>query len=69
MHYHRAITFHTLQEFLKEIEELKSNGYVMSDANADKRIVFDGKNTVECQAGIYATFEKGTCTYTVMCTI
>lgn len=69
MYFHKEIYVNTFQAFLQEIEELKSKGYSMSNANTDKRVVFDGKNTIECQANVWATLEKGTCIYTVMCTL
>ena len=69
MHYHKEIYVNTFQAFLQEIEELKSNGYSMSHANTDKRVVFDGKNTVECQASVSVRLESGTCTYTIICAI
>jgi hypothetical protein len=69
MHYHKEIHVNTFQAFLQEIEELKNKGYSISHASTDKRILFDGKNTVECQANICVTLEKGTATYTIICTI
>lgn len=69
MHCHETIYVDTFATFLQRIEEFKSNGYVITGADADKRVVFDGKNTVECQANICVALEKGTATYTIICTI
>jgi hypothetical protein len=56
-------------EFLHKTDEFKRKGYSLTNANIDKKVVFDGKNTIECQANLYATLEKGTATYTIVCTI
>ena len=69
MHYHETIYVDTFATFLQKIEEFKSNGYELTCADTDKRVVFDGKNTVECQANISVALEKGTATYTIICTI
>ena len=69
MHYNETIYANTFTEFLQMVEEWKSKGYGITEANADKQIVFDGKNTVDCKASVCATLEKGTATYTIICTI
>jgi hypothetical protein len=56
-------------EFLHKTDEFKRKGYSLTNANTDKKVVFDGKNTIECQANLYVTLEKGTATYTIVCTI
>ncbi len=69
MHYHNEINVSTFEEFLQKIEEFKSKGYHLTDTSTDKRVVFDGKNTVECQASVSATLEQGTASYTIIYTI
>lgn len=69
MHYHEAIYVNTITTFLQKIEEFMSKGYSLTFADTDKRIVFDGKNTVECQADVCVAFAKGTATYTIIYTI
>jgi len=69
MHYNETIHIDTFTAFLQKIEEFKSKGCILTGANTDKRVVFDGKNTVECQANIAVVLEKGTATYTIICTI
>lgn len=69
MHYHETIYVDTFTTFLQKIDEFRSKGYELTCADTDKRVVFDGKNTVECQANICVALEKGTATYTLICTI
>ena len=69
MHFYETISINTFMEFLYKIEEFKIKGYHLTDTNADKHIVFDGKNTVECLASVSVTLTKGTATYTLICTI
>ena len=69
MHHYETIYADTIMELLHKIDELKRKGYSLTDANTDKKVVFDGKNTIECQVNVWVMLEKGTCTYTVMCTI
>lgn len=69
MHHYETIYVSTIMEFLRKVDEFKSKGYVFTNTNTDKRIVFDGKNTVECQTSVCVTLEKGTATYTVIYTI
>ena len=69
MHYNETIYINTIATFLQKIKEFMSNGYDLVYADTDKRILFDGENTVECQADISVAFEKGTATYTIIYTI
>lgn len=69
MHYNETIYVDTLTTFLQKIEELKRKGYELTCADTDKRVLFDGKNTVECQANMCVALEKGTATYTLIYTI
>ena len=69
MHFYETISTNTFMELLHKIEELKIKGYHLTDTNANKHIVFDGKNTVECIASVSATLTKGTATYTLICAI
>lgn len=69
MHYNETICIDTFTAFLQKIEEFRNKGYVLTSESTDKRVVFDGKNTVECQANICVVMEKGTATYTIICTI
>ena len=69
MHYYGTIYTSTFDEFLQKIEDLKHRGYQLTRTNTDKRIGFDGKNTVECHASVSAILEQGTATYTIVCAI
>lgn len=66
MRVYKTFSVNTLAEFLCKIEELKASGFHVIYTNADKRITFDGQNTVGCQVDIYATLECGSATYTVL---
>lgn len=69
MHYNEIIYINNIATFLQKIVEFTSKGYKLVCADTDKRILFDGKNTVECQADVSVAFEKGTATYTMIYTI
>ena len=69
MHYNEIIYCNTIDTFLQKIEKFRSEGYCLTCANTDKRVLFDGQNTVECEATICVAFEKGTVTYTIIYTI
>ena len=69
MHHYETIYANTIMELLHKIDEFKRKGYSLTDSNTEKKVVFDGKNTIECQANVYATLEKGTATYTIVCRI
>ena len=69
MHHYETIYANTIIEFLHKVDEFKRKGCILTNANTDKKVVFDGKNTIECQANLYATLEKGTATYTIVCVI
>ena len=69
MNYNETIYVDTFTTLLQKIEEFRSKGYELTCADTDKRVVFDGKNTVECQANVCVALEKGTATYTIICTI
>ena len=69
MHHYETIYANTIIEFLHKIKEFENKGYNLTNANTDKGVVFDGKNTIECKASIFATLEKGTATYTIICSI
>jgi hypothetical protein len=69
MHYYETITVDTVAAFLYEVAKLTGSGFDLIRANADKHITFDGKNTIECNAKIFAILIKGTAIYTVVCAI
>ena len=69
MHYYETIHTSTFDEFLQTVEEFKHKGYQLTNTKTDKRIMFDGKNTVECWASISAILDKGTATLTIICAI
>lgn len=69
MHHYETICANTIMEFLHKVDEFKGKGYALTNASTDKKVVFDGKNTIGCQANLYATLEKGTATYTIVCAI
>lgn len=65
MRWYQETKVATLEMFLREIEKLKKRGYCIIREDADKNIVFDGKNTVECKASLSVVLEKGTSTFTI----
>lgn len=69
MHYYETIEASTFAIFLQEIEELKNKGYDLTRTSTNKRVIFDGKNTIEAKASVSAILEKGTATLTVICAI
>lgn len=69
MHYYETIYVKTFTEFLQMIEERKADGYSIAEANAGKQVIFDGKNTIDCEANVCAILTKGTATYKIICSI
>ena len=69
MHYYETIYVNTFTEFLQMIEERKGDGYSIAEASAGKQVIFDGKNTIDCEANVCVTLTKGTATYTIICLI
>ena len=69
MHYYETIHTDTFDEFLQTVENFKNKGYKLTRTNTDKRIGFDGKNTIECHASVSAILEQGTATLTILCAI
>lgn len=69
MHYYKTIYVKTFTEFLQMLDEWKGKGYCIYEANAGKQVVFDGKNTVDCEANVCAILTNGTATCTIICMI
>ena len=66
MHWYQTLFMDSLTKFLDKIQELKNEGYRLIEVKTNKKILFDGKNTIEPQVSVAAELECGTATYTVI---